>query len=184
MYACVSSEGPGGVVLNTEVALSDDDAQAPLALLPPERVAFTAGLCFCHLNKRRNRIHRIQTEAGNTGSLCFLGAEVLARPAVVAAAPLAHPAYQLEPAAHPRARAYRVVVPPGGAAGAADWGFSGVVFGLRGAAAAAAARGGGGLVGAGPLAAGDAVWFDGPVAGADFSDAGGEGVELLVIQWL
>ncbi len=180
MYACVSHEGPGGIVLNTEVLLGPDNAPAGLA--PPAPVSFKSGLCFCHLNKKKNRIHRIQTGAGNTGSLEFVGAEVLARPPVTADALLAHPAYALEPLDHPRARAYRVRVPPGAArTGPAEWRFSGVVVVLAGAPDAPAltpfARGGG------ALRPGAAFWFDGPLAVDIGNDSDTDAAELLVFEW-
>lgn len=187
VYACISSEGAGGVVINTEVVL-DEATQQPVGLLPPARVAFTTGLCFCHLNKGRNRIHRIQTLASNTGTLEFVGAEVLSDAGplpLVAGAPLAPlpPHYSLEDAAaaqHPKARAYRVAVPPGGRTGPVEWRFCGVVIVLRGRPEAAAF--GGQEANKGP---GDAWWFEGPLTVdiAAGGEDGEEGAELLVVEW-
>jgi hypothetical protein len=179
VYACIQHEGPGGLVLNTEVLLGPDGAPAGLA--PPAPVSFSSGLCFCHLNKAKHRIHRIQTAPGNTGSLEFVGAEVLARPAAAAPAPLAHPAYVPEPLDHPRARAYRVTLPPGaGATGPVEWAFSGVAVVLAGAPAAAAlsaaARGG-------ALRPGAAFWFDGPLTVDLGNDSDTDAAELLVVEW-
>jgi hypothetical protein len=176
VYACIDSEGAGGVVLNTEVILDAD--QQPVGLSPPTPVSFTRGLCFCHLNKAKNRIHRIQTAAGNTSTLEFIGAEVLPpAPPVAAGGPLApHPCYVTEPLDHPRARAYRVTAPPGGATGPVKWGLCGVVRVLRGAPAAAALEGGR------RMRPGDAFWFQGPVQ-VDVTAGGDEAVELLVVEW-
>jgi len=182
VYACIRSQGQGGTVLNTEVILNSTDQQ-PIGLRPPERVSFTTGLCFCHLNKLKNRIHRIQTAAGNTSTLEFIGAEVLApSPPVTAAAALPqHPCYKQEAVPHPRARAYRVTVAAGASTGPVQWGFCGVVMVLGGKPAAAAFEGRGMRVGA-------AWWFEGPltvdVKNEGTSDGeGGEPAELLVVEW-
>jgi hypothetical protein len=238
VYACVSDEAAGGVVLNTEVEL--DANGTPVAVRPPERVSFKAGLCFCHLNRTRGpRIHRIQTgayvflgcvwvflvvyrranpithpsnqtpqfqshyaiplppytthaAASNAGTLEFIGAEVLARPPVVAPAPLATqgiPYYKVEPCDHPRARCYRVKVPPGASTGPVEWAFSGVVVVLSGAPRAEA------FAQHGTLKAGSAFWFEGPIvvdvtaaaaaAAAVEGDGSGQAAaaELLVVEW-
>lgn len=167
-------------MLNTEVVL-DPATQQPVGVRPPERVSFSPGLCFCHLNRSSpNRIHRIQTAAGNEGTLEFVGAEVLARPAAVAGAPLWHAAYRLEPAPHPRARAYRVTLPPGApGTGPVAWAFSGVVVVLAGAPSAPALEAAAG----GALRRGAAFWFDGPLEVDVGNGAGGEAAELLVVEW-
>lgn len=179
MYACIASEGatPGCAVLNTEVEL-DPGTGAPLALCPPTAVSFAAGLCFCHLNRARNRIHRIQTAAANSGTLFFVGAEVLERPALVAPAPLPpHPCYAAERLEHPRTRAYRVTVPPRGATGPVEWRFCGVFIVLAGAPTVDA-------FGSAPSAQpGAAWWFEGPlVVDVRNGDAGGDAV-LLLVEW-
>ncbi|GBF94530.1 hypothetical protein Rsub_07064 [Raphidocelis subcapitata] len=180
LYACITSEGPGGAVLNTE-ALLDPATQLPVGVGPPQRVSFAPGLCFCHLNRSGpNRIHRIQTEAGNKGTLEFIGAEVLARPPAAATAPLAHPAYRQEPVSHPRARAYRLSLPPGAAGtGPVEWGFSGVAVVLAGAPSAPALAAAAG----GALRRGAAFWFDGPLTVDVGNGGGGEAAELLVFEW-
>lgn len=178
MYACISAEGPGGRVLNTEVLL--DEAHAPVGLAPPAPVSFTPGLCFCHLNRSRHRVHRIQTAAANTGTLCFIGAEVLAPPPAAAAVALGpHPCYSAEAANHPRARVYRVSVPPRGATGPVPWGFCGVVMVLAGAAP----RLGGGLADR-DAAPGAAWWFEGPLVAEISNDSADAAAELLVVEWL
>lgn len=177
VYACITHEGPNGVVLNTEVVL-DDESQLPVGLLPPAPVSFTSGLCFCHLNKKRNRIHRIQTAASNTSTLDFVGVEVLKQPPLVREAPLEHATHRLEGAAHPRARVYRVTLPPGGSTGPVEYGFFGVVVVLQGAPQAAAFDGK-------DMAPGSAWFFEGPVT-VDWSNAAGRdgpAAEVLVVEW-
>lgn len=195
VYACVASEGSGGVVVNTEAVLDGD--QRPVGLLPPAPVSFTPGLCFCHLNRSKNRVHRIQTAATNRGTLHFVGAEVLAdAPPLPAAsgsplvscaaddegAPSTPPPpryYRREGIDHPRARVYRVSVPAGGTTGPVDWPFCGVVIVLRGRPAASAFEGK-------PNTAGGAWWFAGPLSAVDIANdaSAEEDAELLVVEWL
>lgn len=157
----------------------DEEHQRPIGLLPPAPVSFSSGLCFCHLNRKRNRIHRIQTAAANRSTLEFIGAEVLERPSATSPQPLApHPCYQLEDADHPRARTYRVTVQPGCGTGPVEWGFCGVVIALGGRPQVAAFS-------SKHLLPGAAFWFEGPVT-VDVVNEAGEGgrvAELLVVEW-